>query len=120
MEEGDAGWAAGQAFLKQVAKCEALYAAYKALNCQGCKKCVSQEQAVANALCLVAEIAGRAAYLANKCDYCLAGSIARGSAVAAAGHAKQLAEKTAALARCRAAELSLPPATPPVTPTPNQ
>ncbi len=116
LEEGDAGYALAQAFLKKVAKCEAIWAAYKALNCKGCSGCATKEQAAVNAACLTAEIAGRAAYLKLKCDYCLAESIARGSAVAEKGHQTQLAEKTAALAKCTAKILTLPSVTPPPTP----
>lgn len=118
MEEGDAGYALAEAWLKKVAKCEAIWAAYKALNCTGCSRCTTKEQAIANAACLTLEIAGRAAYLKLKCDYCLAESIARGSAVAEKGHQTQLVEKTAALANCTAKSLTLPSTTPPVPPAP--
>ena len=47
-----------------------------------------------------AEIAGRRKYLAEKCDYVLPGSIARGSAVAERGHRLQVAALVKALAKC--------------------
>jgi len=116
MEEGDAGYAVAEAWLKKVAQCEAIWAAYKALGCKGCKGCTTSGQAAANAACLTAEIAGRAAFLKLKCDYCLAGSIAAGSAKQEKGHQTELANKTAALARCVAAAATLPSATPPPPP----
>lgn len=116
MEEGESGWALAQAFLKKVAQCEAIWAAYKALNCKGCDGCRTRTEAVANAACLTAEIAGRAAYLKLKCDYCLAGSIAKGSKKAEAGHQIELANKTKALGKCTAKAASLPDTTPPAVP----
>lgn len=118
MEEGDAGYALAQAFLKKVAACIALHTAYDVLKCPSCKKCVSKEQAIANSACLATEIALRQAYINKKCDYCLAISIARGSALAAAGHEKQVAELTVQLLFCTKQVGTLPSATPPVTPTP--
>jgi RHS repeat-associated protein len=109
----DAEIAAARAFLQRVATCEAIYAAYKALNCKGCNGCADKQSALANGACLTAEIAGRALYLKNKCDYCLAGSIARGSQKAEGGHRIELANKTRALAKCTAAALTLPSALPP-------
>lgn len=116
MAEGDAGYAMAQAFLKKVAQCTATWAAYKALNCKGCDGCKTKEEAAVNATCLTAEIAGRAAYLKMKCDYVLAGSIARGSKKAEAGHQTELANKTKALAKCTAKVATLPSATPPAVP----
>ena len=56
----------------------------------------------AHIACLTAEVAGRSFYLALDCDSVLAGSIARGSARAKAGHVEELAAKSGALARCTA------------------
>ena len=103
----DAAKGAAKAFLKKVAKCEAIHAAYSALNCKGCGSC-SKDEAKANAACLTAEVAGRAAFLKSKCDYALAGSIAKGSALAEKGHQIQLVEKSTALAKCIAIIATLP------------
>jgi hypothetical protein len=108
--------AAARAFLKKVAECTAIHAAYKALNCKGCDGCKTKGEATANAECLTAEIAGRAAYLKKKCDYVLAGSIARDSKKAEKGHQIELANKTKALAKCTAKAATLPDATPPAVP----
>jgi RHS repeat-associated protein len=110
--------AAARAFLKKVAECTAIHAAYKALNCKGCDGCKTKGEAAANAACLTLEVAGRAAYLKKKCDYVLAGSIARpgGSKKAEAGHKIELANKTKALAKCTAKAATLPDATPPAVP----
>ncbi len=102
--------AAAREFLAKDARCVAVHAAYKAAgaNCRSCNTCTTRAQAEANAACFTAEIAGRTLYLKLGCDYVLAGSIARGSAAAAAGHRAQLAAKAAALAKCVAKALSLP------------
>ncbi len=100
--------AAAKEFLLKVTKCTATYAAYKALNCRGCGNCPTKADAMANGACLAAEVAGRAAYLQMKCDYVLAGSIARGSAVAEKGHQMELANKTIAAAKCAAKAATLP------------
>jgi len=83
-----------------VASCIAIYEAYDAVKGPGCKKCKSKAEAESNAAKLTLEVAGRAAYIQQKCDYCLSDSIARGSANAENGHKIQLAEKAAALAKC--------------------
>ena len=100
--------AAGRAFLQRVAACEAIYVSYDALKGPGCNKCKTKAEAQAVAAKLALEITGRTAYLAQKCDYCLAGSIARGSAVAAKGHQIQLAQKGVELAKCLAIIKGLP------------
>ena len=58
LEEGDPGYAAAQAFLKKVAQCEALWAAYKALKVNGCSDCVTSGEAAARAAIISAAIAG--------------------------------------------------------------
>jgi hypothetical protein len=116
MAEGDAGYAMAQAFLKKVAQCTATWAAYKALKCKGCDGCKTKEEAGVNATCLTLEVTGRAAYLKMKCDYVLAGSIAKGSKKAEAGHQIELANKTKALAKCTGKIATLPSATPPAVP----
>ena len=90
--------------LKPIVECEAIYASYKAAamlsggydtdaNCKSLAgKCAG----------LAAEVAGRKAYLAKKCDYILPGSIAHGSALKEKGHQVELANKTRAAARCAA------------------
>ncbi len=100
--------AAAEAAAKKITECTALHAAYKALACTGCKSCTTKAQVEAKITCLMAEIAGRGLYLRNKCDNVLAGSIARGSATAEAGHQTQLLEKSAALANCYAKLATLP------------
>ncbi len=92
--------AAARAFLAKDAKCLAIYAAYKALDCRGCRKCTTEKEALANIACLTAEIAGRTAYVKLECDYVLAGSIIFGSAKKETGHKKEIVEKTVALAKC--------------------
>ena len=116
MVEGDAGYALAQAFLKKNAECLATWTAYKALKCKGCDGCKTKAEAAANAACLTLEVAGRAAYLKLRCDYVLAGSIARGSKKAEAGHRIELANKTKALAKCTAKVATLPGPTPPAVP----
>jgi RHS repeat-associated protein len=95
---------AAKAFLAKVAKCEAVYNAYKAAgaNCRKCNQNTTPAQAAINAACFAAEVAGRAAYLAMDCGDVLAGSIKAGSAAQKANHATELANKTAALAACTA------------------
>jgi hypothetical protein len=114
-EEGSPTYDIATAWLKKVAECEALHAAYDISKCQGCKTCVNKEQAIANAACFSKEIALRAAYVAKKCDYCLAGSISGpgGSKGAEAGHVEQIAVKTAALLRCTGMIPTLPSVTSP-------
>ena len=85
---------------KDIAKCEAIWAAYKALKCKGCKGCVTKDEAKERAACLTAETAGRALYLKRNCDYILPGSIAKGSKLAEKNHRTELANKTRALATC--------------------
>jgi hypothetical protein len=93
--------AAEKELKKKIAECEALHAAYKAL--EPCRKCTrndtSEERAVKIA-CISAVVAGRNKYLAEKCDYVLPGSIARGSARAEQGHRNQVAQYLAMLAKC--------------------
>ena len=114
----DAGYAVAKAWLKRVSKCWAVYGAYKALVCNSCKGCVTKEQAIANAACWAKVVGLRTAYLAMKCDYCLAGSIAKGSAASAAAHAAELAKVTKNLTECTSLIGSLPSANPPASPTP--
>jgi hypothetical protein len=52
--------------------------------------------------CYKAETAGRAAYLANRCDYVMPRSIRRGSGNAVKGHVTELNEKKAAMDKCKA------------------
>ncbi len=99
---------AAKVFLKKVAVCTAIYAAYDAIRSPGCGKCTSKAEAETISLQLTAEIAGRTAYLKEKCDYVMAISIARGSKKAEKGHQQQLAQKTVMLAKCAAKISSLP------------
>jgi RHS repeat-associated protein len=114
LTEDDAGYALARNFLQNVATCEAIYASYSALKCSGCDQCTTKEQAIANAACLSAEIAGRSAYIKKKCDYILAGSISSpgGSKAAEAGHVEQVAVKTTALVKCTAKIATLPSSIP--------
>ena len=90
-----------QQILRRAAHCKTIHTAYKSLNCSGCSLfCIPKSIAQKNAQCLSLEVAGRATYLGLKCDYFLAGSIRRGTAVAVQGHSLELQEKTAALAKC--------------------
>lgn len=87
----------------RIAMCLLIYAGYKNLNCKGCQKCGSRREAKRNAACLSLEVAGRASYLAEKCDYWLPNSIAPpGSKVHEIGHRRELKTKTKALAYCTA------------------
>lgn len=115
MSEDDAGYALARAWLKKVAECDAIHAAYDALKCKSCNACTSRAEVLKNAACLTAEAAGRKKYLDLKCDYCLAGSIARGSATAEKGHQMQYAQVLAQLAKC-AIKFSSLPETPPPSP----
>jgi RHS repeat-associated protein len=64
----------------KIAKCEAIYIAYKALNCEGCRHAgITVAECVVRAACLTSEMLGRSEYLLNKCDYFLPGSISFGS-----------------------------------------
>ena len=105
---GEAELALARTFLRKVAACTAIYAAYDAVKGPGCNACKTKAEAEAISLALTAEIAGRTAFLAQKCDYVLMGSIARGSAAAEKGHQIQLAEKAIALAKCAAKIAALP------------
>jgi len=84
----------------RIAECAAIHATYTALNCRGCGNCTTDDEVRANIVCLTAEITGRQFYLSKKCDYILPGSIARGSAVAEAGHRQEVKNKGIALAKC--------------------
>lgn len=86
----------------QITKCSAIHSSYKSLGCKGCKGVKCPDEAQKRAACLAAEVAGRSLWLSNRCDYVMAGSIARGSKTAESGHRAQLKEKAAALARCTA------------------
>lgn len=106
--------ASARAFLASNAQCLAVHATYKNLNCRGCGgDCVTKEDAMTRAACLTAEVAGRTTYLALRCDYVLAGSILRGSAIAENGHRIQLAAKIAGLAKCTNKIAILPSIIPP-------
>jgi RHS repeat-associated protein len=75
----------------KIAKCEAIYAAYKALNCSGCKHAnITVAECAARVTCLTSEMAGRAEYLLNKCDYFLPGSILIGSKKQENNHLRHL------------------------------
>lgn len=100
MSEDDAGYALARAWLKKVAECEAIHAGYDLLKCKGCDTCTAQSECIKNAACLTAEAAGRKKYLDLKCDYCLAGSIARGSEKAEKGYQMQLAQVLRMYAKC--------------------
>jgi RHS repeat-associated protein len=93
---------------KKIAKCQAIHAAYKALNCKGCGGATTRAEVQKNIACLTAETAGRASYLKKKCDYVLPGSIGRGSKKAEKGHQTELANKTRALAKCVAKLAAMP------------
>jgi hypothetical protein len=87
----------------KIAKCEAIYAAYKALNCSGCKHAnITVAECATRVACLTSEMAGRAEYLLNKCDYFLPGSIAVGSKAKERSHLRHLAENVVrTLNRCK-------------------
>lgn len=108
MSEDDAGYALARAWLKKVAECVAIHAAYDLLKCKGCDACASREDVLKNVACLTAEAAGRKKYLDLKCDYCLADSIARGSEKAEKGHQIQLAQVLRMYAKCVLKFSSLP------------
>jgi hypothetical protein len=68
---------------------------------KGCKKgSISKEEALTRAEILAQEVFLRGRYLSYRCDYFLAGSIARGSALAEAGHREQYAGKLESLTTC--------------------
>jgi RHS repeat-associated protein len=87
--------------MKRVARCTALHAHYKSLNCRGCSwPCISKIEAQNRVSCLAIEVAERSTYLGLKCDYFLLGSVIRGTEIAMKGHIEQLALKSTALATC--------------------
>lgn len=92
--------AAEKALKDKIAKCEAIWAAYKALECPSCKGTDTAAERATKIACLTALLAGRREYLKEKCDYVLAGSIARGSAIAERGHEKQADQIAKMLAKC--------------------
>jgi hypothetical protein len=93
--------AAEKALKKKIAECEAIWAAYKALG--ECRKCLKSDTPAERALkvaCITGVLAGRRKYLKEKCDYVLAGSIAKGSANAEKGHEQAAAQLVKMLADC--------------------
>ena len=92
--------AAEKALKKKIAECEAIWAAYKALSCPSCKASDTLAERATKITCLTALLAGRQKYLKEKCDYVLAGSIARGSAIAERGHKIQAEQIAKMLAKC--------------------
>ena len=91
----------------QIANCENLYNQYKSdeSNCRRCsdKKCKTDEEKAQDAIncaCWKKALAGRWAYLANKCDYVLPGSIAAGSRQQEAAHWQEYANKQNAADNC--------------------
>lgn len=86
---------------KKIAECEAIHAAYKALgNCPSCKATDTRTERAAKIACLTALLAGRRKYLKERCDYVLAGSLARGSTDAERGHEIQAEQIAKMLAKC--------------------
>jgi RHS repeat-associated protein len=87
---------------QKIARCIAIHALYdkQQKTCLGCITQSTPAFADKHCKCWSAVVAGRSLYLALKCDYILPGSIARGSAIAEAGHKKQLASVSAAAATC--------------------
>ncbi|MEP0916980.1 DUF4157 domain-containing protein [Leptolyngbya sp. DQ-M1] len=92
--------AAQKALEKKIAECEGIHASYKALKCSSCKPTDTRAERLAKIACLTALLAGRRKYLQEKCDYVLAGSIARGSAVAERGHEIQAEQIAKMLLKC--------------------
>jgi RHS repeat-associated protein len=91
---------------KRVGACYAIYAEYKAAEKigAGCVAGLTCEEYKKKVAGITAEVAGRAAWLGRKCDDVCPGSIKSkgGSKGSAAGHAKELAEKTVYLGKCAA------------------
>jgi hypothetical protein len=87
-----------------------IHLGYKVTKCKSCisKPCHTKAEALERAACFAAEVAGRTLYLAERCDYVLPGSIARGSAAAEKGHVQKLADISIALANCTALAKVLP------------
>jgi hypothetical protein len=88
IEKEAAEKAAAKELRDKIAECEAIYLAYDALKstCRSCKSTDTAAERATKIACLTALLAGRKKYLEKKCDYVLAGSIARGSAIAERGH----------------------------------
>jgi hypothetical protein len=90
-----------KALKKKIAECEAIHATYKAGGaCRGCTANDTPAERAAKIACITLVLEGRRRYLAEKCDYVLAGSIARGSATAEAGHITQVEQLAKMLAKC--------------------
>jgi hypothetical protein len=93
--------AAEKELKRRIAECEAIWASYKLLgNCRGCSKTDSLAERAAKIACITAVLAGRRRYLAERCDYVLPGSIARGSADAERGHGIAVTQLVQMLAKC--------------------
>ena len=93
--------AAEKELKERIAECEAIWASYKALgSCRACNRADSPAERAAKIACITAVLVGRRRYLAEKCDYVLPGSIARGSTVAERGHKTQVVQIEQMLAKC--------------------
>ena len=85
----------------RIVNCEAIWVAYNALK--GCKKCKGTDNVDDRAekiACITALMVARKAYLKEKCDYILAGSIAKGSKKAERGHLDQVDQLDTMLREC--------------------
>lgn len=87
---------------KRTAECAAIYSAYKAQegSCRACRQTTPAQEAAANFACWSAVVAGRALYIAKKCDYYLPGSIAAGSSAKEVSHKRELAKISMVAADC--------------------
>ena len=99
---------AARALAQKIAKCDLIWAAYKALGNPTCKACTTRAEVLKTAAKLTAIIAGRREFLDLKCDYCLPGSIAAGSAVKEKNHQDELRKATEMLLKCAIVFSSLP------------
>lgn len=93
--------AAEKELSQKIAECEAIHALYKVLgNCRSCTRDDTPVERADKIACITVVLAGRRKYLAERCDYVLPGSIARGSAVAEKGHWQQVAQFVKMLEKC--------------------
>jgi RHS repeat-associated protein len=94
--------AAGRVIIHQVARCTAMYAAYKGAekNCRQCKQDCGFEDSAAGCACWALVVQLRKNYLRFKCDYFYPGSIAKGSANQERAHRIELRNKINARNKC--------------------
>jgi len=93
---------AARAVAHQVARCTAMYAAYKGAekNCRQCKQDCSFEDSAAGCACWALVVQLRKNYIRFKCDYFYPGSIIKGSSSQERAHRIELRNKTNARNKC--------------------